>query len=187
MPLISCADCGRDVSTAAAACPNCGRPMETAMEPLRLEWHDNNLTVNRSRDETFALCLAAAKLSGLKHGVGPNGISIAGKMWKHNGAAIGLVISPVTASSARYPERSVQRSTVRRGNSPTRQSHSTAPVTLRCRTLEVALAPVAHSPFLVVTTTAHEHEVLGEGLVGHVGLLLLGTQGELVELLDLLG
>lgn len=99
MPLISCADCGRDVSTAATACPNCGRPMEAATEPLRLEWHDNNLTVNRSRDETFSLCLAAAKLTGLKHGVGPNGISIAGKMWKHNGAAIGLVVSPVTATS----------------------------------------------------------------------------------------
>ena len=99
MPLISCADCGRDVSTAATACPNCGRPMEVAFEPLRLEWHDNNLTVNRPRDETFSLCLAAAKLTGLKHGVGPNGISIAGKTWKHNGAAIGLVISPVTTSS----------------------------------------------------------------------------------------
>jgi hypothetical protein len=73
--------------------------MEAAVEPLRLEWHDNNLTVNRPRDETFSLCLEAAKLTGLKHGVRPDGISIAGKTWKHNGAAIGLVISPVTASS----------------------------------------------------------------------------------------
>ena len=53
--------------------------------------------------------------------------------------------------------------------------------------LEVALAPVARAPLLVVTSPTHEHVVLGEGLVGHVGLLLLGTQGELVELLDLLG
>ena len=73
--------------------------MEAPVEPLRLEWHDNNLTVNRSRDETFSLCLTAAKLTGLKHAVGPSGISIAGKMWKHNGAAVGLVVSPVTATS----------------------------------------------------------------------------------------
>ena len=27
MPVITCPDCGRDVSTLAAACPHCGRPM----------------------------------------------------------------------------------------------------------------------------------------------------------------
>jgi membrane protein YdbS with pleckstrin-like domain len=27
MPLVSCPDCGRDVSTLAGACPHCGRPM----------------------------------------------------------------------------------------------------------------------------------------------------------------
>lgn len=43
--------------------------------------------------------LAAAKLPGLKLGVGPNGISIFGKTWKRNGAAPGLAISPVTATS----------------------------------------------------------------------------------------
>ncbi len=31
MPLASCPDCGRDVSTAAAACPQCGRPMTPSM------------------------------------------------------------------------------------------------------------------------------------------------------------
>jgi hypothetical protein len=31
MPLIQCVDCGRDVSTEAAACPNCGRPI--ALQP----------------------------------------------------------------------------------------------------------------------------------------------------------
>jgi hypothetical protein len=30
MALAKCADCGRDVSTEAAACPNCGRPMAAA-------------------------------------------------------------------------------------------------------------------------------------------------------------
>lgn len=99
MPLVPCQDCGRDVSTAAAACPQCGRPMEAPLEPLQLQWDDNNLTVNRGRDDTFALCLTAARLTNLKHAVGPHGISIAGKTWKHNGAGIGLVIAPVTATS----------------------------------------------------------------------------------------
>lgn len=39
------------------------------------------------------------ELSGLKHGVGLKGISTAGKMWKHNGAAMGLAVSPETATS----------------------------------------------------------------------------------------
>jgi hypothetical protein len=99
MPLISCEDCGRDVSTSAPACPNCGRPMDVPLEPLSLAWDGHNISVNRGRDETFALCLDAAKATGLKYAVGPNGISIAGKMWSHNSAQIGLVISPVTATS----------------------------------------------------------------------------------------
>lgn len=97
MPLTVCPDCTREVSTAAPACPHCGRPMETPPEPLLLEWHDGNLTVNRSREDTFALCLEAAKLTGLKYAVGPTGISIAGKTWKHNGAGLGLVVSPINA------------------------------------------------------------------------------------------
>ncbi len=27
MPLVTCVDCGKEISAAAAACPNCGRPM----------------------------------------------------------------------------------------------------------------------------------------------------------------
>src|SRR4029078_1403864 len=34
MPLVSCPDCGRDVSTLAGACPHCGRTMAAhAMRP----------------------------------------------------------------------------------------------------------------------------------------------------------
>lgn len=34
MPVISCPDCGRDVSTLAPACPHCGRPSPAAATPL---------------------------------------------------------------------------------------------------------------------------------------------------------
>ncbi|HYI13569.1 MAG TPA: PH domain-containing protein [Thermoanaerobaculia bacterium] len=34
MPVISCPDCSRDVSTIAAACPHCGRPSPAGMSPL---------------------------------------------------------------------------------------------------------------------------------------------------------
>jgi len=34
MPVITCPDCGRDVSTMAAACPHCGRPSPAGMTPL---------------------------------------------------------------------------------------------------------------------------------------------------------
>ncbi|MCU1231845.1 MAG: hypothetical protein JWO97_4729 [Acidobacteria bacterium] len=34
MPVISCPDCGRDVSTLAPACPHCGRPSPAAAVPL---------------------------------------------------------------------------------------------------------------------------------------------------------
>ncbi len=34
MALIQCPDCGRDVSTMAAACPNCGRPVEQPANPM---------------------------------------------------------------------------------------------------------------------------------------------------------
>lgn len=33
MALVKCEDCGRDVSTEAAACPNCGRPVTTSTAP----------------------------------------------------------------------------------------------------------------------------------------------------------
>ncbi len=33
MPVISCPDCGRDVSTLATACPHCGRPSPTGTAP----------------------------------------------------------------------------------------------------------------------------------------------------------
>jgi membrane protein YdbS with pleckstrin-like domain len=34
MPVLSCPDCGRDVSTLASACPHCGRPMSaSALHP----------------------------------------------------------------------------------------------------------------------------------------------------------
>lgn len=36
MPLVTCPDCGGDVSDQATACPNCGRPAEIR-EPLQLE------------------------------------------------------------------------------------------------------------------------------------------------------
>ena len=34
MPVISCPDCGRDVSTIATACPHCGRPSPAGTAPL---------------------------------------------------------------------------------------------------------------------------------------------------------
>jgi len=34
MPVLSCPDCGRDVSTLASSCPHCGRPMSAnALHP----------------------------------------------------------------------------------------------------------------------------------------------------------
>jgi len=34
VPVISCPDCGRDVSTSAAACPHCGRPSPAGTTPM---------------------------------------------------------------------------------------------------------------------------------------------------------
>jgi uncharacterized membrane protein YdbT with pleckstrin-like domain len=34
MPVISCPDCGRDVSTIATACPHCGRPSPAGLSPM---------------------------------------------------------------------------------------------------------------------------------------------------------
>jgi membrane protein YdbS with pleckstrin-like domain len=34
MPVITCPDCGRDVSTLAAACPHCGRPSPAGFAPI---------------------------------------------------------------------------------------------------------------------------------------------------------
>ncbi len=34
MPVITCPDCGRDVSTLATACPHCGRPSPAGMAPM---------------------------------------------------------------------------------------------------------------------------------------------------------
>ena len=34
MPVISCPDCGRDVSTLASSCPHCGRPSPAATAPV---------------------------------------------------------------------------------------------------------------------------------------------------------
>ena len=34
MPVISCPDCGRDVSTLAPVCPHCGRPSPAGMAPI---------------------------------------------------------------------------------------------------------------------------------------------------------
>ncbi|HEY3055439.1 MAG TPA: PH domain-containing protein [Thermoanaerobaculia bacterium] len=34
MPVITCPDCGRDVSTLAAACPHCGRPSPAGTAPM---------------------------------------------------------------------------------------------------------------------------------------------------------
>ncbi len=34
MPVVTCPDCGRDVSTAAAACPHCGRPSPAGFAPI---------------------------------------------------------------------------------------------------------------------------------------------------------
>lgn len=34
MPVISCPDCGRDVSTLATACPHCGRPSPAGTTPI---------------------------------------------------------------------------------------------------------------------------------------------------------
>lgn len=36
MPVISCPDCGRDVSTIATACPHCGRPSPAGTAPIGL-------------------------------------------------------------------------------------------------------------------------------------------------------
>src|SRR3712207_460283 len=34
MPVISCPDCGRDVSTLATSCPHCGRPSPAGTTPM---------------------------------------------------------------------------------------------------------------------------------------------------------
>jgi membrane protein YdbS with pleckstrin-like domain len=34
MPVVTCPDCGRDVSTIAAACPHCGRPSPAGVQPI---------------------------------------------------------------------------------------------------------------------------------------------------------
>jgi uncharacterized membrane protein YdbT with pleckstrin-like domain len=34
MPVITCPDCGRDVSTMATACPHCGRPSPAGLTPI---------------------------------------------------------------------------------------------------------------------------------------------------------
>lgn len=34
MPVITCPDCGRDVSTLATACPHCGRPSPAGLTPI---------------------------------------------------------------------------------------------------------------------------------------------------------
>ena len=34
MPVVTCPDCGRDVSTLAAACPHCGRPSPAGFAPV---------------------------------------------------------------------------------------------------------------------------------------------------------
>src|SRR6185436_7087521 len=34
MPVITCPDCGRDVSTLATACPHCGRPSPAGTTPI---------------------------------------------------------------------------------------------------------------------------------------------------------
>lgn len=34
MPVITCPDCGRDVSTLASACPHCGRPSPAGLSPI---------------------------------------------------------------------------------------------------------------------------------------------------------
>jgi membrane protein YdbS with pleckstrin-like domain len=34
MPVVTCPDCGRDVSTLAAACPHCGRPSPAGFAPI---------------------------------------------------------------------------------------------------------------------------------------------------------
>jgi hypothetical protein len=36
MALISCAECGRDISDKAAACPHCGHPVSTGIQPPRI-------------------------------------------------------------------------------------------------------------------------------------------------------
>jgi uncharacterized membrane protein YvbJ len=40
MPLITCPDCGKEISTAANTCPNCGRPTETATADMNEEGQD---------------------------------------------------------------------------------------------------------------------------------------------------
>jgi uncharacterized membrane protein YdbT with pleckstrin-like domain len=34
MPVVSCPDCGKDVSTSATACPHCGRPAGAGTQPI---------------------------------------------------------------------------------------------------------------------------------------------------------
>lgn len=39
MPVITCPDCGRDVSTLATACPHCGRPSPAGLTPIGVPAH----------------------------------------------------------------------------------------------------------------------------------------------------
>lgn len=47
MALTKCPDCGRDVSTQAAACPGCGHPISAAGAQRVQTSEDNVLTRNR--------------------------------------------------------------------------------------------------------------------------------------------
>lgn len=47
MPLTTCPDCDREISTTAAACPHCGRPMQADAAQRVRTTEDSFLTRNR--------------------------------------------------------------------------------------------------------------------------------------------
>lgn len=75
MSLTNCPDCGRQVSTSAAACPNCGRPIAppaNSQQPQRVRTsEDRVLTRNRGLGDLLLIpivVLAIVLLLGLLFG-----------------------------------------------------------------------------------------------------------------------
>jgi membrane protein YdbS with pleckstrin-like domain len=62
MPLITCPDCGSEVSTAAAACPHCGRPMAPVAAPTPQATAGAEETLWRG---TPSLALVSGKIFGV--------------------------------------------------------------------------------------------------------------------------
>lgn len=55
MALVSCPECGKDVSTHAEACPNCGCPKDLILTSIKTATETTKSTDSKSSDETTGL------------------------------------------------------------------------------------------------------------------------------------